>query len=86
MLRLKHIIFTLFLLLFFQTAFTQTIPQNEKLIKGTLENGLTYYIYPNDYPKNEAYKRLHSSDSHLDKCNRLVHFREFLLLVFHFVV
>lgn len=58
MLRLKHIIFTLFLLLFFQTAFTQTIPQNEKLIKGTLENGLTYYIYPNDYPKNEAVYRL----------------------------
>ena len=28
------------------------------LIKGKLSNGLTYYIYPNDYPKGEAIYRL----------------------------
>jgi zinc protease len=29
-----------------------------KLVTGKLSNGLTYYIYPNDYPKGEAVFRL----------------------------
>lgn len=32
--------------------------QDQNLIKGTLSNGLTYYIYPNEYPKGEAVYRL----------------------------
>src|SRR5690625_5632458 len=28
------------------------------MVKGVLDNGLTYYIFPNDYPKNEAVFRL----------------------------
>ena len=28
------------------------------LIQGKLKNGLTYYIYPNDFPKGEAVYRL----------------------------
>lgn len=34
------------------------LKQDPNLIKGTLSNGLTYYIYPNDYPKGEAVYRL----------------------------
>ena len=56
--RLKYIASTLLLFFIFHTGFSQVIPQNEKLIKGTLKNGITYYIYPNDYPKNEAVYRL----------------------------
>ena len=52
------------LLLFFLISGTlfsvsaKKIPQNPNLIKGKLSNGLTYYIYPNDYPKGEAIYRL----------------------------
>ena len=52
------------LLLFFLIGSTllsvsaKKIPQNPNLIKGKLSNGLTYYIYPNDYPKGEAIYRL----------------------------
>ena len=48
------------LLLFFLISGTlfsvsaKKIPQNPNLIKGKLSNGLTYYIYPNDYPKGDA--------------------------------
>lgn len=31
---------------------------DDKLVTGKLENGLTYYIYPNDNPKGEAVYRL----------------------------
>jgi zinc protease len=31
---------------------------DSKLVSGRLPNGLTYYIYPNDYPKGEAVFRL----------------------------
>src|SRR5690625_6796777 len=47
-----------FLLIFSRLAISQTIPENDKLVKGVLDNGLTYYIFPNDYPKNEAVFRL----------------------------
>lgn len=52
-------LFTLFAGLFFVvTLFAKDIPQHPKLVKGTLQNGLTYYILPNDYPKGEAVYRL----------------------------
>lgn len=38
--------------------FSQSLKQNPDLIKGQLENGLTYYIYPNQTPKGEAVYRL----------------------------
>src|SRR5690554_1950424 len=40
------------------SIFTQEIAQNPKLVKGTLDNGLTYYILPNDFPKGKAVYRL----------------------------
>ena len=36
----------------------QEIAQNPKLVKGRLDNGLTYYILPNDFPKGQAIYRL----------------------------
>uniref|UniRef100_UPI0032172C37 insulinase family protein n=1 Tax=uncultured Draconibacterium sp. TaxID=1573823 RepID=UPI0032172C37 len=40
------------------SSYSEELQQTPKLIKGQLENGLTYYIYPNDYPKGEAVYRL----------------------------
>ena len=34
------------------------LKQDVRLVKGKLDNGLTYYIYPNDNPKGEAIYRL----------------------------
>ena len=34
------------------------LPYEDKLIVGKLDNGLTYYIYPNANPKGEAVYRL----------------------------
>lgn len=39
-------------------SYSRTIKQDPKLVKNTLPNGLTYYIYPNAYPKGEAVYRL----------------------------
>ena len=77
--RLKYIASTLLLIFIFQTGFSQVIPQNEKLIKGKLENGITYYIYPNDYPKNEAVYRLFIKSGSIyeeDHQRGLAHFLE----------
>lgn len=47
------------LTLFYSAALhAKDLKQSSKLIKGRLENGLTYYIYPNNYPKGEAVYRL----------------------------
>lgn len=48
------------LILFFTSVVVsgQTLRQNPTLIKGRLDNGLTYYIYPNQMPKGEAVYRL----------------------------
>ena len=54
----KKLPLLLSLLLFVFTASAKEIPQHPQLVKGTLKNGLTYYIYPNDYPKGEAVYRL----------------------------
>lgn len=37
---------------------SKDLKQSSKLVKGRLSNGLTYYIYPNDFPKGEAVYRL----------------------------
>lgn len=51
--------FLSFILLFFSfTAFAGDIQTHPRLIKGSLQNGLTYYIYPNDYPRGDAVYRL----------------------------
>lgn len=54
-------------------------PEDPKLVKGKLKNGMTYYIYPNDFPKNEAVYRLFvKSGSVLENENQrgLAHFLE----------
>ena len=43
---------------FVYTVDAKELIQDKKLVKGTLANGLTYYIYPNDYPQGEAIYRL----------------------------
>lgn len=40
------------------SLFSQELNQNPSLIKGQLDNGLTYYIYQNPTPKGEAVYRL----------------------------
>jgi zinc protease len=55
------------------------LKQDKKLVKGKLSNGLTYYIYPNDYPKGEAVYRLFikSGSVYEDEPQRgLAHFLE----------
>ena len=53
----KSLLFTL-LLFCVGSIFSQEIVQNPKLVKGVLDNGLTYYILPNDFPKGKAVYRL----------------------------
>ena len=65
--------------LFAGTVFAKDIQQHPQLIKGTLKNGLTYYIYPNDYPKGEAVYRLFiksGSVNETDEQRGLAHFLE----------
>src|SRR5690554_73148 len=57
----------------------QEILQNSKLVKGKLNNGLTYYIFPNDYPKGEAVYRLFIKSGSIyetDEQQGLAHFLE----------
>ena len=58
MLRIKKPILLTLLLFVIGIVSAQEIVQNPKLIKGTLDNGLTYYIFPNDFPKGKAVYRL----------------------------
>ncbi|MDD4459978.1 MAG: insulinase family protein [Proteiniphilum sp.] len=55
---IKYTVLTFILLIFSFSAFAGDIQTHPKLIKGNLRNGLTYYIYPNDYPRGEAVYRL----------------------------
>ncbi len=60
-------------------AENEKLQQDRKLIKGTLANGLTYYIYPNDYPKGEAVYRLFIKSGSVyeeDSQQGLAHFLE----------
>ena len=75
----KKLPLLLSLLLFVFTASAKEIPQHPQLVKGTLKNGLTYYIYPNDYPKGEAVYRLFiksGSVNETDEQRGLAHFLE----------
>lgn len=60
----------------------ETVPgnvQDPKLVKGQLDNGLTYYIYPNAHPKGEAVYRLFvkaGSAVETDRQRGLAHFLE----------
>ncbi|MBP1677676.1 MAG: hypothetical protein H6Q20_2235 [Bacteroidetes bacterium] len=59
--------------------FASEIIQNPTLVKGKLGNGLTYYIYPNSYPKGEAVYRLFiksGSVNELESQKGLAHFLE----------
>lgn len=72
----------LFIILFLGISiwgYPKELKQTSKLIKGQLENGLTYYIYPNNFPKGEAVYRLFiKSGSVLEDENQrgLAHFLE----------
>ena len=58
---------------------SQQLQPDKKLIKGTLQNGLTYYIYPNAFPKGEAVYRLFLKTGSLvesDNQRGLAHFLE----------
>ncbi len=59
----------------------QPLPYDPQLRKGTLPNGLTYYIYPNENPKGEAVYRLFvksGSVQERDDQQGLAHFLEHL--------
>ena len=63
------------------TASAQKIPYDNKLVVGQLENGLTYYVYPNDNPKGQAIYRLFvKTGSVVEEDNQrgLAHFLEHL--------
>lgn len=55
---LRKIILPFLILLYFSSGFSQTLKQDPVLTKKTLQNGLTYYIYPTDKVNNQAYFRL----------------------------
>lgn len=63
------------------TATAQPLPRDPKLRMGQLDNGLTYYIYPNHTPKGEAVYRLFvkaGSVNERDDQQGLAHFLEHL--------
>lgn len=77
---LYKILFISFILLFF-TGFlsAKDIPPHPDMVKGTLQNGLTYYILPNDYPKGEAVYRLFIKSGSVNETEQqrgLAHFLE----------
>ena len=62
-------------------ASAQQLTRDPKLRIGQLENGLTYYIYPNQNPKGEAVYRLFvkaGSVNERDDQQGLAHFLEHL--------
>ena len=72
---------TLLLSLVSLLASAQQLPRDPKLRMGQLENGLTYYIYPNSTPKGEAVYRLFvkaGSVNERDDQQGLAHFLEHL--------
>lgn len=71
----------LFVLLLVSGSFSsaQKLKPPKKLLKGTLDNGLTYYIYPNQKPKEEAVYRLFIKSGSLfetEEQRGLAHFLE----------
>ena len=64
-----------------QSLSAQPLPYDPQLRKGTLKNGLTYYVYPNQNPKGEAVYRLFvksGSVQERDDQQGLAHFLEHL--------
>jgi zinc protease len=56
--RINHRFVVIAALLLWPVFSLWALKSDPKLISGKLSNGLTYYIYPNDYPKGEAVFRL----------------------------
>lgn len=53
MIKIKKILIAIILLNFLTSAFSETpLKENPDLVKGTLSNGMQYYILPNQEPKN----------------------------------
>lgn len=74
-----YILFTLLNFSVFASLFSQSLNQNPVLIKGQLDNGLTYYVYPNNTPKGEAVYRLFIKSGSVfeeDSQKGLAHFLE----------
>lgn len=73
-------LFISFILLFWIGALSaKDIAPHPKLVKCTLQNGLTYYIFPNDYPKGEAVYRLFIKSGSINETEEqrgLAHFLE----------
>ena len=75
----KQSILLLILWLCGTALFAQEIARHPRLVKGTLQNGLTYYIYPNDFPKGEAVYRLFIKSGSVNETEEqlgLAHFLE----------
>lgn len=71
----------LFIILLVSSVFSsaQELKPPKKLVKGTLDNGLTYYIYPNKKPEGEAVYRLFIKSGSLfetEEQRGLAHFLE----------
>ena len=78
---MKHLLLSLFLWLVALTGAAQPLPRDAKLRIGRLDNGLTYYIYPNQTPRGEAVYRLFvkaGSVHERDDQQGLAHFLEHL--------
>lgn len=77
---MKKIHYLLFIFLIFSLkVLCAGIQQSSTLIKGVLPNGLTYYIYPNNYPRGEAVYRLFVKSGSVNETNSqrgLAHFLE----------
>lgn len=80
---LKVIYFFTFFLFLFSCSSSDLKKENDpKLIKGSLENGFSYYIYPNAYPKDTVVvKLLVKAGSLMENENErgLAHFLEHML-------
>lgn len=56
---MKNAVFLLFTLFFVSNLHAQELKQDKKLLKGCLENGMQYYVYPCQKPEKKAYFRLY---------------------------
>ena len=78
---MKKVIWVLLVWLLSLTADAQPLRYDAQLRKGRLDNGLTYYVYPNQNPRGEAVYRLFvkaGSVHERDDQQGLAHFLEHL--------
>lgn len=76
---MKRIAFSLFLLILSATSFAQQIPDDDAFLKGTLPNGMTYYLCHNEKPAGCAEFYIAHNVGALqeeDNQNGLAHFLE----------